>query len=453
MTEISKVNIGKKDVFWNYMATAMQIGSGVLLYPLILNKFPSETLGIWSVFMTITGLTGILDFGFSPSFSRNITYIISGVNKLQKTGIHHILNSENDINPVLFSSTYNAMKWFYSRISMILFVLLSTVGTFYISTLLLKNQNTASGEIWISWVIFIITNVYQLLTMYYDALFSGMGKIKKAKQIIFTSQSLYISIAAILILLDFGLIAIVSSQFIALLIRRYLSYSFLRKDPIINQLQEVSKTQIKEIIKIILPNSMKLGITGLGAFLVLQSSVIIGSLYVDLKQLASYGISVQIVNVIASLSTVYYATMLPKITEWRVHNDLRKIKLAYYRTILITISIFVVAMLFLIIWGYDLFALIGSKTQLLPFGMLITIFLITFLEKNHAIAGGFLLMKNEVPFFRAAIISGIAVVILLLLMVDYWNLGLWGMILAPGIVQILYQNWKWPIELLKDLKQ
>ena len=63
-----------------------------------------------------------------------------------------------------------------------------------------------------------------------------------------------------------------------------------------------------------------------------------------------------------------------------------------------------------------------------------------------------LLTKNEVPFFKASIISGIGVVIILFIFLNYTELGLLSLILAPGIAQAVYQNWKWPMEVNKDLK-
>lgn len=47
-------NIGKKDFVWTILATFFKIGAGVLLLPLILRKLPSETVGIWTIFATIT---------------------------------------------------------------------------------------------------------------------------------------------------------------------------------------------------------------------------------------------------------------------------------------------------------------------------------------------------------------------------------------------------------------
>ena len=78
--------------------------------------------------------------------------------------------------------------------------------------------------------------------------------------------------------------------------------------------------------------------------------------------------------------------------------------------------------------------------------------IIAFLEINHSIAGSILLTKNEVPFFKAALISGGATVVLLILFFQYTNWGLLVMIVAPGIAQGVYQNWKWPVTVIKELK-
>jgi hypothetical protein len=43
------INIGRKDVLWNYAATFLQIGVGVILLPFILRVFPQETVAIWTI--------------------------------------------------------------------------------------------------------------------------------------------------------------------------------------------------------------------------------------------------------------------------------------------------------------------------------------------------------------------------------------------------------------------
>ncbi len=71
---------------------------------------------------------------------------------------------------------------------------------------------------------------------------------------------------------------------------------------------------------------------------------------------------------------------------------------------------------------------------------------------NHASAGGILLTKNEVPFFKPSIISGVATALLMYIFLGWTNIGLLSLFLAPGLVDIAYQSWKWPYEVIKDLK-
>jgi len=77
-------NIDKRDVLWSYASMFLLVGSGIILLPFMLNKMPSDTIGMWQIFQTITALVLLLDFGFRPSFSRNVSYIFSGVQMLQK---------------------------------------------------------------------------------------------------------------------------------------------------------------------------------------------------------------------------------------------------------------------------------------------------------------------------------------------------------------------------------
>jgi O-antigen/teichoic acid export membrane protein len=445
------VNSNKKDVLWNYLATFLQISSGVLLFPVILRMLSAEMVGIWAIFMTIGSLTYLLDFGFSPSFTRNITYIISGVNKLFTKGIDKEIN-ENSINYKLLSGTYKSMRWFYARISVIALIILLIAGTYYLhNTLINKYSGPDSSLIYSAWFVFCLVNAYNIYTLYYDSLLMGFGFIKKSKQLIIISQLIYLTLSTILIFLNFGILSIVLAQGISLLIRRVLANYFFKKQNFYQLIKDSPAEQYKDIIKTILPNSIKLGITSLGAFLVLQSSVIIGSFYTDLKDLASYGITVQIINVIASLGNVYFNSYIPKIAQLRVNDELKKIKNIYLKSVLIMMITYFFSGLLLILLGNPVLSFLNSQTNILGSEMLIVIFLISFLEKNHAMAGGILLLKNEVPFFRAAIISGLATVALLFLLLDTFNLAIWGMILAPGIVQAIYQNWKWPLVLYKEL--
>ena len=83
--------------------------------------------------------------------------------------------------------------------------------------------------------------------------------------------------------------------------------------------------------------------------------------------------------------------------------------------------------------------------------MFTTLIVIHFLEENHASAAGFIMADNKIPIFIPSLISGAATIVLLWLFLDILGWGIWGMILAPGIAQLAYQNWRWPSMLIKEL--
>ena len=92
--------------------------------------------------------------------------------------------------------------------------------------------------------------------------------------------------------------------------------------------------------------------------------------------------------------------------------------------------------------------------------MLVVMLVINFLEQNHATAAGFIMADNRIPFFIPSLASGAATILLLflfyyLLPTIYYlppTTSTWPLILAPGIAQLAYQNWKWPMEVIKELK-
>ena len=105
-----------------------------------------------------------------------------------------------------------------------------------------------------------------------------------------------------------------------------------------------------------------------------------------------------------------------------------------------------------VLWGDWMLGILKSSTMLLPSGLLILVFLQHYLEYNHSNAAQYLLSRNEVPFFKASLLSAIGVLILLMIFVVWLDMGVLGMILAPMLVQAAYQNWKWPLEVVRELK-
>ena len=101
--------------------------------------------------------------------------------------------------------------------------------------------------------------------------------------------------------------------------------------------------------------------------------------------------------------------------------------------------------------GNPLLKLLGSKTMFLPTSMFAVLLLIHLLERNHVIAWGFVLAKNEVPFMWPSVITAGVTLVLTYVLLFPLEYGIWGLIIAPGIAQLCYQNWRWPQVTISEL--
>lgn len=443
-------NIGKKDVAWSYACTIFTIGAGVILLPFILNQMSAETVGIWNIFQTITALVMLLDFGFRPSFARNISYIFSGVKQLQVNGVANIGNSESSVDYSLLKGTLKAMQKFYRWLAIIMFCVLAIGGSVYFYYILQKYTGDKHDAM-IAWVLLIAINCYNLYTLYYDALLLGKGYIKQNQKITILGQIVYLGIAIGLIYGGFGLTAIVSAQLISTIIRRILAYRVFFTKDLKAQLANANAQDSQDIFKTIAPNAVKVGLTHLGGFLVNKSALLIGSTFLSLEQIACYGITLQVMDVLARCGTVVYQTFIPKLAQFRAENDLLQLKRYYQYATFSNLAIYIIGGIAWMLAGDWALTIIKSETTFVPTIMLGTMLIISLLEHNHAISAGFIMADNKIPFFIPSLVSGVATVILLWTFLSPLQLGLWGMILAPGIAQLAYQNWKWPSMIIKEL--
>ena len=445
-------NIGKRDLIWAMLATLFRIGSGVLLFPMVLSMLPSETVGVWTIFTSVTLITGILDFGFNQSFARNISYVFSGVRSLKRNGHEYVADAENEkIDYALLKNTIGAMRYFYSRMALILFVFLAVGGTFYMYSLM-QNYDGDVREIYVAWAIVCIVNSYNLYTLYYDSLLSGRGLIKRKNQIVLIGNVAYLALAVVLLLCRLGLVAIVSAQLVSVLIIREMSRRSFYSTDIKNGLSNVAEGEYKSVLKAIVPNAVKLGLASVGGFLTFRLSTFVGPMYISLSDMASFGITLQLLSVVSSLALLYTNVYLPKVFQWRVENNITQVRRTFRLSMLLVFIAFISGGLLISLLGNWALDVLGSDTQLLAGGLLAFLVLHYYLETNMVNATEYLLAKNEVPFYKRYLVSGVVTVILLFVFVGYLGLGVWGIIAAPMISQSILQYWKWPYEVYKELK-
>lgn len=445
-----EIKINNKDVIWSYFSQIFQFGAGLFLLPVILRKLPSEHLAIWYVFLSITSLVNLLDFGFQQTIMRNVSYIFSGAQKLLKFGIHGDDSSE-EVNYELLLSLIKSAKKIYRTIAIIAFILLITFGTWYIYDI--TTELAAQQDILIAWVIYVFSAVLNFYFYYYTPLLLGRGQIKESNKTIVFSKLFYIGFSFIGLSLNYGLIAVSIGNLLGSFVNRVLSYNYFYDVDLKIKFENITDfSNDKNIFNIIWANSYRLGLVSLGGFLILRSNTLLTSKFLDLKIVAQYGLSLQLLNILARSSNVLFNTFLPKFNQLRVKNKINKLKKFFGTSLLVGWGTYGLGVSIIFIFGNDILNLIGSETSLLPQNYILFLSLILFLEFNHSISATFITTENKVPFVRASLFSGLGIVISSFIILKYTNLGVMGILIVQFIIQLSYNNWKWPSKVLKDLE-
>ena len=209
---------------------------------------------------------------------------------------------------------------------------------------------------------------------------------------------------------------------------------------------------MKQLFSVIWYNSKKLGINFLGAYAITKFSMFIGGLYLSSNDVSSYGLMMQLVSILTGVSSALFATYVPKISSLRVNKDRDGVIRTFAFAMNCFYTLFVIGSVMIVLAGPPALSLIGSNAVLPSNAVIIIFLMITLLENNHGNFATFITTGNNVPFVKAAIVAGTLICLGDFLVLQFTNLGLLGIVLVQGTVQLAYNNWYWPKYVLDGLR-
>lgn len=444
---MSEIEIKRKDIIWGYVAQFLNLGVNFLLIPISIKILTPESFGIWQLFVTIYLFLNLMDFGFRPTFIRNIAYVYSGAKTLEKHGFKRGDMLKKPNYPLLKSLSH-FIKFFYGWFSIVMFLVAITLGTWYIHSL--SDELINYENIMFAWGLYAMAISLSFYVLYYNTLLNGCGFIKEAYQIMAYNKISYFIITAILLYLDFGLAAFGWGMLISTVINLILSFYFLNKVGLSSRIKNAIKNKVN-IFSIVSHNAFKVGIVNLAMFFTTRGSLFLASFFLSLQMIGEYGLSIQFVGIMAVFGQLYLQTNIPQLSSYRINNNLEGIRRITGETYVISLIIYFIAGLLLVFLGNPILNLIDSKTFLIDTIPLLLLLIVYLLDMNHNISIQIITTRNEVPHLWACIITGIVITIITFLTLKYTNLGIYAIILSIGITQLFYQNWKWPAYVSKEL--
>lgn len=445
---MGNITITRKDVIWGYIAQFFSIGSGIITLPMVLRMLSTEEIAMNYLMLTIGALVALFDFGFAPQFGRNISYIFGGAQGLKKEGVVH--SEGREINYRLLATMINVARFVYRILAAISLLIMLTLGTYYIYRItdgFSKVDNALA--IWIIYSLSVFFNIY---FTYYTSLLVGQGAIQESKKAMLYSRLVYILLTFLFLGLGWGLIGVTFSSFISPFIARYISYRYFFTAEMKRKLNSciISKKEKKDLLKIVWYNSKKLGLVFVGAYAVNKLSIFLAGLYLPLNEIASYGLMIQLMSIVAVLSVTFSTVLEPKFAEYRVLNQTEKIIKYFSFSMSVFYILFLLGIVCIVVIVPLLLSFLGSNAVLPSMPIVILYAIVVLLENNHSRFSTLIVTDNKVPFVESSLLAGTAICIGDFLLLKYTVWGIGGLVIVQGICQLVYSNWKWPYVVCRE---
>lgn len=445
------INVNKSDIIWGYLGVVVSIGSNLIIIPMVMYFLSGKMLGIWYIFMSIGGIAGLFDFGFSPTFARNIAYCWSGVNKLKRQNIEETING--DPNYQLLKDVMITCKRIYAVLATSLLLLLISVGTFYIEYI--TSEIDENIHI-IAWFIFALGTFLNLYYNYYDTFLRGVGAISQANKCKIIAK--FIQLFLILLLLSSGLGIIgVTIGYIAygISFRILANYYFTHYKGIGKKIRNIKSNpdilQSKELFKIVWFSAWREGVVQFCLYCGEQLSVIIGSFYLTLEETGTYSLGLQVANAISTIASTSYINYQPALQNAFVIKDWNKIRNIMSAIITTLVLLFMLGGIAAIFVALPILKII-KPSAIISIPIFCGIYANQFILKFRNCYSSYFSCSNRLIYIKAYVISAFLCIFLSLFLFEFFDLGVWSLIYAQIFSQVVFNAWYWPIKGNRDMQ-
>lgn len=408
--------------FWSVLAKLVRTFSALVFISIAIVKLTPTEVGLYYFFIAVAGLAFLLDFGFGNTFVRFIAQSMAGAEKLVSKGLP-ILKEQYEPNSKLLGELYVAAKFWYFAVALLMLATLATFGTYFLRSQVADGQYI--NEIIDIWLLYGFAVALSFFAEFWKNYLFGTGSVIEAHKSVIVSHIGSALCTIGLLLSDYGLWSFVFSRLLLAMLGMASAKYYLVKTNI--PLGQKSKLNF-EILATLWPMTWRQGLIAISEFSLFRLSVVICSVLFGLEVTASYGLSIQILNVISVVCFAPLGSNLPKLNTLRIQKKTHELKLffinVFYKSFLA--AIFLSATFIFI--GPKLLSLIGSNTSLLDTTALL-------LLSTSAMAGfhlngwiAIVLTQNKNPVAIHYLLSSILTVALSLVVGATY--GLIGMLIA-----------------------
>lgn len=444
------IDIKRGDVIWSYLGTITSLSSYVIILPLIVHFMHPDLVGLWYVFVSIGAIASLFDFGFTYTFARNITYCWSGSKELQKTGVSSSEVGSTDFR--LMKDILTTSRLVYLIIATVAFVLLISAGTMHI--IFVSSEIQGYSHI-IAWLVYSIAIFLNLYFNYYDSYLLGVGAVKRSNQNKVIARLAHIAVLVLLLSLGLGIIGASAAYLVYGIAFRWLGkHYFYQYKGIGDELSKITtktdKGTIKSLFVTIWHNAWRDGVIQMSIYATDQATVLICSAFMSLNETGVYSIALQIATAIAMISSVLYNTYQPQLQSAYVNHEYVRMKKTMNVIVGSLAVLFVIGVVGSIFVAFPLLQLVRTDVCV-DVSVFVGICVAQFMIRYRNCYTTYFSATNRIIYMKSFVVSAVMCVALSFVLLRYYDMGVWGVVIAQIVSQMVFNVWYWPIKAIREM--
>jgi O-antigen/teichoic acid export membrane protein len=436
----------KTALIWAFLVTVLRAAGFFLVMAYALRTLSSSEIGLWYVMLNIAGLAGMVEFGFNITIGRFASFFMGGSERVPPLGLNLCPDS------LAVQPNYRAVaglivmaRPIYVRFGIFMMLAMLMGGGFWLASafgdpkLMQKNA--------IAFCVLALGSGLNMMVMFWQGLQFGINRVRAYNQFFIVGLLFSYAFSFCGLIAGMGLTALV----FGLLILNFTCRWLARQD-VLNIIPETAFKNLKPVTwQELWPMTWRSGVASWSAFLCIQNTTLICSLVNDIDTTASYGFSLQLALILHGFSANWLLVKYPLISNLRVQGAVKEMVSIIWKRMLLSLITFAAGSVVIILTAPLVLSYVHSKTQVLPNGQMIALFFVIGLDLIVGMHAAMMQTGNQVPHLKPFGLSGILVTLL------GWFLGrsygIYGLITAVALSQLIYNYWWTPWRCWHDLSK
>lgn len=379
-----------------WLVLAVRLGGFAIVLPLTLANLPNAEISVWLLFSAIASLQAILDFGFSPTFSREIAYGFAGRSMVSpaRAGLPADGAETGSTDWSIISSAVGTMAWLYRRIAAVTFLLMTTFGTW--ASWHPVGRISEPADAWIAWATVVLATTICIHGNSYAAILVGTNRIALQRR--WEAAVSVISLAAqfTAVVAGFGLLGLVlaaqSGLVLQVLANRTLAHRVAAGR--VTRLAGHDPSR-KLLIRAMWPATWRTAVGSVMSLGLSQGMAVAAANLLTATEAAGVQVALRIMQVISQISQAPFYTKIPEFNRAQAVSASSHLTTNAATAIRTSLWIFVAGAMFVDISIRPLLVLIGSQMRFPegPFWLVLTF--AVFFERFGGMHVQLLLTRNR----------------------------------------------------------